>query len=861
MPVIPKYELQRIDTRVQEANLNTEGVGVVAKAIGAIGASGAQFANELLQRRKVAEANAYSSESYRLKAIESERKKNELFNDMDPLTGRVKSTGRSLFEEMQEWELSRSEELEAEAPTDLARDTFKNMESRAITSRLADIDTLQYKSMYQANIELDDKRAMEDSKKYPGHDNNSGTTVYQLANADISLSEREIIQKIGTIYSDAEARERLNKYNNTRALTATESMLQQKAYYDFAKSNGLLRMVPAQMEQMKKAFEGEGLIPKGGEVVFNNKGEPILIGDKVGDKVKIKNLLTQQEELADIEYPKRQVMEMEAINVGADAQENLIYKYLNEKNIVDNMWKLARSIKEDQANIKKELVDEARNWSTSLSTTSPNRLRLSNEDTNKNFQDLVGRINNVSSEVMDDVDKRNLIGELTSSAVVGEFKDRMKFNNVADSARAMNAIPDLVKARVASLGQQERYGTPEFMSTVSERAMAETASTLEDISKKINTNMPNYLQENDSRFAVLDSKKFNSPRDFKNYVDHVDKRLNQMGVPPHNAKYFTPDSLALDANQLSRSMEGGANDGYRGALNWLIQKKASMGDKYPQYVEELSRYGISEDMKFVALFPDNTRGNATAQRAIENMVSTPDRVKLLPEKVRSDLFLKVQEKIAPHLEGIRRKYPESTREKNVMSFIKMTLGETYRAYIANGGDSDSAVKTAVESMVNQNFTTVHRGNSVITLSLMEQQMYGLNDDVVKKADKYFTSKDFIVSNIDLEKSFPQMTKLLDTQGFKGRSKAERNAKAYEFLNSGISNLNGAFNLGVDKDRAYPSFILKDTGDIMGLYGNDGKLFSKPLKDMSKDQNILKQNLNVFGELFKMESDIYEGKEK
>jgi len=854
MPIIPSINLpNRIDERVQETSLRV-GASPVTTALGAVGGEVANIGLELLQKRKQAEASAYANQSYRSKKIESERKRTELFNDMNPLTGRL-SSGRSFFEEMEEWEINRSQELEAEAPTDLALQTFKNIEVPAVTGRLADVDSLQHKTMLNANIEEDRIASDEDAKIALTLDETTGASVYETVNDQIEAAELRIASKRGIFYDDTTLSKSNNMYNNHRATNGVDSMLSQGNIRDAVKSTGLTRLSPDREQNiaaLNKALTSEGVLAPGQEATVTEEGGVFA----VLPEGKFKNLATG--EIVN-EIPK---IEPDVIGIPVgEERPNQIYKYLKSDDINKYMGQIARKLKESGDDTKREITQQVDNLSTALISQTSNRLRLNTPGVDKHYAGLINRIENTDIKILPQLDKDNLVTQLISSKVLGEFKDSSLLQNPVTSARVLNNIPNMVKSAMGALGKGSKYANdPAFNTRATEQIISAASSHLSDIRTKINKNMPEYLSGVDTEFIRKDAVKFANAKSFDSYVAHVEKRLNSMGVPPHNQKFFSPDSMASDASDLNRSIQAGASDGYRSALQWVISRKAVMGDKYAKYVEELGAYDVPGEMLYIAMFPNNTSGNATAQRAIENMVSSKDRATLIPTEKQNEIRGKVFNEIAPELAGIANKYPDNLKSKFINAFVKVATDDAYRIMIDGGKSASNAAEVASENMVKRNYTTVHRGSSIITMSFMEQQMYGLNEDLIKAADKYYTSKEFIVNNLDLERTIPQLTPILDVKTPKGASKLERNKKAYELLTGGLDNLSGEFTLEVPNDRLYPGYIMKSTGTRLGLYGMDGEIFSSPLKGIKNNKEILKQTLNPFSEFFlHHESSIFKGK--
>jgi hypothetical protein len=850
MPVIPKYTLgQGINQQPAQTSLNREGTGAVARALGGIGGQVSDFANELLFKRKQAEATTYANDMYRTKQVEAQRKEEELFRDIDPATGRIKSTGRYFYDEYEEWELGRSDELYGEAPTDLALETFKGIDRPATNSRLLQADARQQRTVIVEQTLIDKRTSDEDSKNILSVNELDGSSAYRTANESIDQSEKIITSKMGLYYDEQQTVKALQEYNNVRANAGINALFNNENVKDLFVALKLSRGSEGLAEVTKileEKYKGSGYIPMDASLRIAPDGTQYNIVT-IDGKEKVQNLETGEILDQDVVFPDVQEVDSEVIGVdGTFLGENKVHKYLTPEEKTAYMFKLANLLDSRKGQFKQELSQRVADMTYSLNAVDATKLRVKEgNNAGKAFEEIKQSITNLrNAKQLTDLEASNMLANLDASRISGEYKDINVIPSFRTAQAMIDGIPAKVKEKLASSEISKRLAAnPEYANRVAGNVVAEVSNHLAQIAGQINDNMATYLNKADPTSTLLNQAKRVNEVNAKKYFDHIDRRATEMGVPPTLIKYFDDNELATDALTIQSLMK---NNDMGKAYDYIASIRNWSGKKFPQYMELLERKGLPEGTSA----PLYLQNRAQAMESLGYVLTRPETEKILPPSIKEDIRRRNFFEAGPFAFAAAKGKPQTEQPKIIESHLRL-FEDRQQNLALTGGTYDA---TATKKVIQDNFAFIETGTSKVVVPKMYFNPNGTTEQVLDNAVKLYSSKEYILNNVDLEASFSKaalganLKTQIDTYlGGKAVSKYERNKIAYDMISNASGNIEGTFEVRfIPSDTTLKIFMKTPyTTEGILLKGSDGKAFSKDFYKLKDDAEVMKYSPGFF----------------
>lgn len=683
MPKISSFNIRStegtIDQRVQSASIDKSGAGEVARAIGNIGAQGAQLANKFLLEAKTEEASTFATSS----TIEKDRARQE-FTDknrhrVDSFTGKLED-GTNWSDAISQWETNYDKELAPKAPTDMARRAFQNKDAGNKRNTILREQLWQFNQQQgkreltlQTNtdttaktIQAMDSQILKDS----GSNLTMETESRLLETADEIKNFNNGQFSKGQLHGDL----LLKKHMNTIAVAGVNAQLRNKEYAETLDVMGVGQVIKndaefrAKMEQ-KLAKE----LGKKVQIIDALNNKVLKIATEVGS--------TKSEEYFDMSTGMP-TLDMPMIGITG-------VQTSGEADPTKEPFKVGLILDSVTPQQQKSFIDQA--ISGSLATAKKNSKELLNradnlisamkaplgEDGKEVYDDTVGHsfsdkvrsniaeIASLPENIMDSTSKLNAIARVASAAVYSQNTDEgSKWTPSTTDEERINISDEAINKIISSTGVNF---SPDDLRKINLQTKRELRIATAEKANKIANNPEQYILENDEDIKSdlmmaqeIEGQNINSrlaggtalgaakSRDmYTSIKKDIDKRYDELGVGEGSRNYFPDSVIKLDMQKIKGLEASGTGDRERLAI-FLQESIDSKGDLAHNYFTKLVEKGL-DPAYMLALKAPKSVNSVSMIKDISDMVSDKKLIRDKFSEIQANADIKTT---IPQLAGL-----------------------------------------------------------------------------------------------------------------------------------------------------------------------------------------------------------------
>lgn len=264
MPKISTFNIRStqgtIDQRVQTGQIDKSGAGAVARAVGNIGAQGANLANQYLLEAKREEASDFSKNNTTNKELARNEYMNKTRGTVDAFTGKLPD-GTEWEDDIVRWEDDYDKNVVEDAPTDLARRSYKVADAGSRRKNLVQEQKWQFTQQQVHREDNLDNNAQTRSKILQAQNSqilkDSGSSLTRETEESILDTVEDVTSFNSGQFSrgPVEADRLLKKHGNGVAVAGVKSMIRNEEYGETLDVMGVGQVInnnkefKAQMEQ------------------------------------------------------------------------------------------------------------------------------------------------------------------------------------------------------------------------------------------------------------------------------------------------------------------------------------------------------------------------------------------------------------------------------------------------------------------------------------------------------------------------------------------------------------------------------------------------------------------------------------
>ncbi len=843
MPTISTYSPStkvNINQGIQQASIDTSGAGVIAKAVGNIGQQGANLANQMLMRKKVEQADSFAQDWTTKKNIERERKHRQLQTELEA------NPELDYLGEMAKWEEDRSKEIIGQAPTDLARTAFTNVDTPYRNKNLIGSE-LYITDFYRTRSKVKDQEANDaEAKRIQGLDADflasSGSDLISETEFALNETNKRSMRQIELGYMDSNEGRKFGKNEGNKIAIAglrstfTNDKLQESAkMLDFEKMLLKDEAVQAEVRAMVEDATGRKI----GEVLAD--GTVLMAKTEEGD-------------IISYDTEKGTTLNLEQINIYADTKKKVLDK-LEDNNILRHLTQeqqqwgintLLQKLKQKNKESRLAFNNRSQGMWALLSSDDPNSLRY-----NPSEPDMAGttQVNEMISQAKgvfanDPEGYADWASKTATAVQLGKYKDSTVWDDETTSTKKKDRLLKETMKTLEDMGLSEMKDDPLFVAKFTEQAKAELES---HNAKRLQESIrPEYVYKNDGyarkTFDKYLSQENSNPamaaQTLGKLKEVVSSRQDSLGIP-RGYQNVWPESYLIDtANRLNSLINPETGYGGKQELTAEFNKhELSKGDDYYRFMKSMKK--LDPELINMFFLPKTSEG-IHAQSLMYDVVSNYKNIRgnfvTSTGMKESDISMFSYKRLQPYISYLRNTTNTSEKESQISTWMKVLNGRTMQ--LAGRGKSlTEASDRAFTDLFTANFHQQNYGSDNNVFFKSELAKAGLTTDMADASIRYLSDPDNIskiAPTAELYKYVPNFVAI-------GKTPAEKNIAVKEAFRSKGVRLRPI----PDGDRII--FRVQDKNNFWSepLMDKNKNPISIPFKDLKGMQGIVEESKKTY----------------